>query len=370
MISRRLFFWLKKSFAVIGFILLLVVGLFVYKTISFFKNIGVVSTSKILTKPKTSYTVAMLGYGGGNHQGAYLTDTIIVAHLNYESKKALLVSIPRDLWVKLPTKSKQPFATKINAVYQLQLFPDTFPDVAVKQYTKTDANGLIKKVLSDVTGLNIDSYVAIDFEAFQTVINTLGGIDINLEYGFKDEEYPIEGKETDLCGHQESELPELELIATESMVLAFPCRYETISFAAGENHLDGETALKFARSRHSPEDGGDFARAKRQQLVIQAVVNKLLSPLYYPKITDLMNKLEKKIKTDATYEDLARVLKVAPISQQYQLKKLILSTDNFLINEYSKDGQYILIPKKGFFKWATIKNRIKQLSQKTSSDNQ
>ncbi len=363
MINRRLYFWFKKFLVVIGLVVLILVAFLSYKAFYFLKNIGVAVKEKVYTKPKNTYTVALLGYGGGFHEGAYLTDTIVIAHLNYQSKKALLISIPRDLWVKLPTKSGEPFAAKINTVYQLQLFPETFPDVAVKKYTKTDPNGLIKKTLRDVTGLTIDSYVAIDFESFQTVIDTLGGIDVDVKNSFEDKEYPIEGKETDLCGKQESDLEELEKIATESVVLAFPCRYETIKFSAGLNHFDGETALKFARSRHSLEDGGDFARAKRQQQVIEATVDKLLSPLFFPKLTNLMNGLEDKIQTDAVYTDLARVLKTAPSASQYKLKKIILSTDNFLTTDYSLDGQYILVPKKGVYQWQKIKQKISKLSQ-------
>ena len=364
MINRRVYFWLKKSVLIIGLIVVILLGFLSFKAFYFLKNIGVAVKEKVFTKPKNTYTVALLGYGGGYHEGAYLTDTIIIAHLNYQSKKALLVSIPRDLWVNLPTKSGEPFAAKINTVYQLQLFPETFPDVAVKKFTQTDKNGLIKKTLRDVTGLTIDSYVAIDFESFQTVIDTLGGIDVDVKNSFEDREYPIEGMEADLCGKQESDLEELEKIATESVVLAFPCRYETIKFSAGMNHFDGETALKFARSRHSLEDGGDFARAKRQQQVIEATVNKLLSPIFFPKITSLMDQLENKIKTDAVYGDLTRVLKAAPLANQYQLKKIILSTDNFLTTDYSSDGQYILIPKKGVFQWQKIRQKISELSKK------
>jgi len=362
MINRRTSYYLRSGFLVFVILGIILFAVFAYKTTVFLKNIGVVVKEKVVDKPKNTYTVALLGYGGGAHEGAYLTDTIIVAHLNYLTKKAALISIPRDLWVKLPTKSKDPFAAKINTVYQLQLFPETFPDVAVKEYTKNDSKGLIKKVLKDVTGLEVNSYLAIDFAAFKTIIDALDGIDLNLEYGFEDQEYPIAGKENDLCGHKESELPELEKIATQSMVLAFPCRYETISFAAGPNHLDGEMALKFARSRHSEENGGDFARAKRQQMVIEAVGNKLLSPLYFPKIGNLMDKLENQIETDAAYEDITKILKEAPQANQYQLKKLILSTENFLAADYSNDNQYILVPKAGKFQWQKIRAKVKKLT--------
>lgn len=361
MLNRRTKFWFKRGVLIMGIILLVGVGVLGMRTYRFFRNIGV-AVSKKITPPKTTYTTALLGYGGGGHEGGMLTDTLVIAHLNFETKKALLISIPRDLWVSLPTKSKEPFAAKINTVYQLQLYPATFPDVAVNKYTKNDPNGLMKKILADISGLSIDSYAAVNFAAFQTIINTLGGIDVEVSKSFTDTEYPIEGKETDLCGKEEKDLPELEKIATESPVLAFPCRYETVSFSAGLNHLNGEQALKFARSRHSLEDGGDFARASRQQKVIEAVTKKLLTPTFLTKIPTLMDQLESKVQTDASYTDLSKLLKEAPNAENYTLKKLILSDDNFLKSAYSQDGQYILVPKKGFFKWATIKNKIRNLT--------
>jgi polyisoprenyl-teichoic acid--peptidoglycan teichoic acid transferase len=362
MVSRKIYFWLRYLIVIAVFIGLVAVAFFSYRSFLFLKKIGVVVKEQVTKKPKETYTAAILGYGGANHQGGYLTDTIIIASINYATKKALLISVPRDLWVKLPTKSKEPFFAKINTVYQLQLFPKTFPDVEVKRYTQNDDNGLIKKTLSDITGLEIDSCAAIDFNAFVTLVDTLGGIDVEVKHSFEDHEYPIEGKQNDLCGKDEDSLEELEKIATESMLLAFPCRFETISFEAGLNHMDGATALKFARSRHASTDGGDFARAMRQQLIIEAITDKLLSPLYFPKITTLMEKLETKIQTDASYQDLARILKAAPESSQYQLKKLVLSVDNFLTSSYSSDGQYILIPKKGIGKWQKIQEKIRQLT--------
>lgn len=362
MFNRRTRIWVQKSAVVVGVLMVMGIGFLGIRTYRFFQKIGIAVSEKI-TAPKTTYTAALLGYGGGRHEGGFLTDTLMIAHLNFETKRALLVSIPRDLWVKLPTKSGEHFAAKVNTVYQLQLYPATFPDVAVKQYTQKDPNGLIKKTLTDISGLTIDSYVAIDFEAFQTIIDTLGGIDVEIANSFTDTEYPIEGKETDLCGKEEKDLPELEKIATESPVLAFPCRYETVSFNAGMNHLNGEQALKYARSRHALEDGGDFARASRQQKVIEAVAKKLLTPTFLAKIPTLMDRLESKVQTDASYGDLTKLLKQAPSAEQYTLKKLILSDDNLLKSAYSVDGQYILIPEKGFFQWTGIKKKIHKLTE-------
>ena len=105
--------------------------------------------TKSLIKPKqekTVYNFLLLGYGGGNHDGTYLTDTIMVANIDIKVKKVTLFSIPRDLWVRLPTKSGADFHTKINSVYEIGLFPNTYPDVD-KTYLKESKTGLIKHTI-------------------------------------------------------------------------------------------------------------------------------------------------------------------------------------------------------------------------------
>jgi len=347
-------------------ILIIILGFYAYRTFSFFKTIGVSSQNireTILKKPKTTYTSVLLGYGGSNHEGAYLTDTIILVHINTKTKQVLLVSIPRDVWVKLPTKSKIPFFSKVNTIYELQLFPQTYPDVKVKALSQEDNYGMLKQVFQQISGLEIDSYIALDFSAFVKIIDVLGGVDVQVDQSFTDKLYPIDGNEKDLCGKKEEDMEELEKIATESPELAYPCRYETVSFSAGTNHLNGIQALKYARSRQAPEDGGDFARAKRQHKVIAAIKDKLLTPLMIPKLSSLMSQLESEVQTDAEYQDIEKLLKQIPQANQYQITTIVLSTDNYLASDHSTDGQYILVPKKGKTNWTKVKKDIAKLSQ-------
>ncbi len=339
---------------------------FTYKTLNFLKTIGVKhqssNNSAIASKAKTTYTTVILGYGGGAHEGTYLTDTIMIAHVNFETKRALLISIPRDVWVSLPTKSGDKFAAKINTVYQLQLFPNTFPDVNVKKYNQESENGLLSHVINQITGLKTDSVISIDFDAFVKVIDAIDGIDVSIDRSFTDTKYPVEGKENDSCNFEGDELEEHLNLATESPQIAFPCRYETVSFVLGETHLNGLQALKYSRSRHSPEDGGDFARAKRQQKVIEAIKNKVLSPFVITKIPNLLDELSTDIKTDMIYDDIKLFLKKVPTAKDYELVKIILSDDNYLDSSFSPDGQFILIPKNGINNWTDIKMAIKRVS--------
>src|SRR3989339_1574184 len=138
-----------KKFLIIIVGILLAFGAFYFY--SNFKFNGKID-QQTLIKPKPEKTVfnfLLLGYGGGAHEGTYLTDTIMVLNIDTKVKKATIFSVPRDLWVGLPTKSGADFHTKINAVYQLELFPKDYPDLK-KLSTKI--------VISQITGLPIDGY--------------------------------------------------------------------------------------------------------------------------------------------------------------------------------------------------------------------
>ncbi len=333
----------------------------------------------LLVKPKPEkivFNFLLLGYGGGVHEGTYLTDTIMVLNIDTKAKKTTIFSIPRDLWVGLPTKSGADFHTKINALYQLELFPKDYPDLK-KISTKT--------IVSKVTGLPIDGYVSVNFAGFTKAIDILDGIDVEIKRSFTDPEYPIEGKEKELCDKDTEDLfkkaepfitpgfnpeerdrqfkdnPKLEEFiknATDSPELAFPCRYEKLEFNKGPAHLDGATALKFARSRHAPEDGGDFNRALRQQQVIEAVKDKVISIGFVSKIIPLMDEFKKDVKTDIGLDIIKKFIGEADKSKEYKITSFVLTDQNVFKNAVSDDGQYILIPNEGMDNWTGIQKII------------
>ena len=346
---------------------------------------------KLIQPAKTDYNILIFGYGGGTHEGTYLTDTIMLAHIDFKLKKVTLFSIPRDLWVKIPTKSGADFHMKINALYQLELgqigdVSQTYPDLDQSHFGKKDDAEFTKYIVSQTFGLAVDNYVAIDFAGFKKAIDTLGGVDINVDKFFEDKEYPIEGKEIDLCGKDEqfkkiesflkpgfnpedkiklfktdSSLEEFLKNATESPELAFPCRYETIKFNKGLTHMDGEMALKYARSRHSETNGGDFNRAKRQQQILEAVKDKVLSLGFVPKIIPLLDQFQNHIKTDISLDDMKKFVSQANKANEYKLNSFVFTDKNYLTDSVSEDGQYILIPEKGIDQWNGIQTAVKNI---------
>lgn len=357
---------------------------FIFRGASFYNYIAR-SGAKNTPAPveKTEYTFLLLGYGGPGHDGPYLTDSMMVAHVDLKKNTASLVSLPRDLWVKLPTKSGSDFHSKINSLYQMGMYEwKDFPDVKIKN---TGTAELVKQAVQTVTGLTIDNVVTVDFAGFEKAVDALGGIDVTVTKTFDDYGYPVEGKENDLCGkdadfaqiekflkpgYDETEKeklfkdkPELEAffnsITTEDPpVSAFPCRYEHLHFDAGKVHMDGTTALKYVRSRHSLQDGSDFGRGARQQQFVKAIKDKLLNVSILARVFPLMDQLKNHISMDVSSDELKKFVAEAKDIASYRIINLHMSDTDYLKSSYSDYGGYILIPRSGADNWKEVQTMI------------
>ncbi len=294
-----------------------------------------------LKKENESINILGLGIGGGNHQGPNLSDTIIFASLDLKNNKVTLVSIPRDLWVP-------DLSAKINTAY-------AFGE------EKKEGDGLIlsKAITSKILNQPIDYVFRIDFQGFVKAVDLIDGLDITVDRTFDDYEYPIEGKETDPCGHSEEEL---EALATASSQLkAFPCRFKQLHFEKGSLHLEGEGALEFVRSRYSKGvEGTDFARSKRQEKIIAAFKDKILSPntLLNPiKIAGLYSTLNQNIASNLDQSELDDFVRLMEKMKNARINSTVLdygdeeqNRSGLLINpQISKEykGQWVLIPRTG-----------------------
>jgi polyisoprenyl-teichoic acid--peptidoglycan teichoic acid transferase len=297
--------------------------------------------------------VLLLGIGGPNHEGPNLTDTIMVASYDIKTKRADLISLPRDLWVE---EQK----LKVNGLYQRGL--------------SQGGNGLgfVEQQIGKLVGLEIPYAVRIDFNGFIKAVDLVDGLDLTIEKTFDDPEYPITGKENDLCGWTEEQIEvdeskskELNIpqgkqkiftksgqpVATESAQLDLGCRYETLHFTKGPTHMNGETALKFVRSRHGNNgEGSDFARSRRQQLVIESFRSKILSLdtlTDFQKMVGLVRTLGESVSTDipqTQYLEFANMVKQVEKTTTHVID--FNPNNNLLINPPTKDygGAWVLIP--------------------------
>lgn len=301
------------------------------------------------------YSLLLLGYGGGGHDGGRLTDTVMLAHIVPEEQAIFLISIPRDTWVALPTRAgAEETHWKINAAYPIGLDDRTYPNKPL-QYTGEAGGGeLAKHAVQTVTNIPVDGFVSIDFAGFISAINALGGITVQVERSFTDPLYPIEELADDPCGRTEEDIAAITATMSASEIekeRMFPCRYEELAFTAGPVIMDAETALKYARSRHSAEDGGDFNRAARQRQVLLAVKEKVLKLDFVPKILPLISRLSYNVQTDLDADKMQEFVRYHEDLSTYSIHSIALTDDTVLKQGYSSNGQYVLLPQAGEDSW-------------------
>jgi len=311
--------------------------------------------------PNRPFSILLMGYGGGTHEGGTLTDSIIIAQFIPKEKKIKLISIPRDLWVPIPISVGETKMSKVNAAYTIGLDDKRYSNKEIQFTGKAGGGQMSKSVLSQVVGFSIDNFATINFNGFLKTIDTLGGIEVNVQKTFDDYFYPIEEKTTDLCGKSEPEIVVLTAtVSGEKLDQQFICRYEHLHFDKGLQTMDSATALKFVRSRHSQEDGGDFNRSARQKLVIEAVKKKIISINFIPKLIPFINSLAGNLTTDIDLNKMNELLSKVDEYQTYKIESYPITDQNLLINVTSSDRQYILIPKLGENNWTDIQKFISQ----------
>lgn len=270
-----------------------------------------------LNSNKGITSILVLGKGGRGHTAPDLTDTIIDVFVSYDSKKLSLLPIPRDIWIP-ETRAK------INSSYYWD------------KERKNTGYELTKLSVKTITGIEPNYIVVVDFNMFEDLVNALGGIDITVENSFIDNKFPIAGKEEDLCSGDKT----------------YACRYETLRFNQGKQLMDGEVALKFVRSRNAQGDEGtDLAREARQQLVIEAIKEKLLSKevlLNPERISNLINSISSNMETNIDTEAVL-VLARLVFDSRNNIKNLSILKDLLAVsqNSYKYDYQYVFIPRSG-----------------------
>lgn len=270
--------------------------------------------------------ILLLGVGGTGHDGPNLTDTMIVVSLQPSTKKIAFVSIPRDLLVNIPEKGMW----KINNA-------NHFGEV-----TKKGTGGdLASQVVSNIMDLPIHYYIRVDFAGFEKLIDDLGDIKVFVEKDFVDYQYPTDDY-----------------------------KYQVISFEKGWQTMDGDTALKYVRSRHGNNgEGSDFARSKRQQNVILAIKDRALSysTLFNPKkLNKLLNAMDDHVKTNL---EISEALAFYSLIKDFDLanaKNMVLddSSTGYLYSS-NFNGAYVLQPKGGDFSQIQFSMKNIFLSQNT-----
>ncbi len=263
-------------------------------------------------------------------ENTLLTDTLIFASLNTANGKLVLIPIPRDLWVG-------ELKTKINALFY---YGET--------EKKGDGPNFVRNWISKIIGQPIDYWMVIDYQNFPSLVDDLGGVDTYIEEGFEDKQYP----NPDYIKASDSGEPV----------------YVTVKFDKGWQKLDGENALKFVRSRYSPDlkEGSDLGRSSRQIQLFKAITAALFKKESFfdgRKVGYLYKFWLEKIRTNLEDEEIfalilamgPKAIDILPVSipaSYEQGKEAILINPNYLI-----DNQWVWLPKDP--SWEELRKFIK-----------
>jgi LCP family protein required for cell wall assembly len=224
------------------------------------------------------------------------SDTLIILTIDPVNKTAGMLSIPRDLWVSIPGERNN---NKINTAH---FFGET----------QKKGNGplLAKKTIEQNFGIPIHYYARVNFRGFEKLVDAIGGVDIDAPKPVMDEEYPLESG-----GIKRLYVP------------------------AGWQHMDGQLALEYARSRHADND---FGRSRRQQQVLVAAKDKALQMDMWPKLPSMLGILKDNVTTDIP---VSNMLPIAQLIKEIDSSKITNeSIDGTMVKEVNNPDMYYLEP--------------------------
>lgn len=287
--------------------------IFVGQKSSFFSKLssvilGQAGNVKLQGENSGQINVLLLGIGGAGHDGPYLSDTIILAQIRPDDKKATLVSIPRDYQVNLGSSGFR----KIN---------NAFAEGFSKNNDWDEGGRTIRDAVSQMSGLQVPYFAVVDFQGFEKAIDLIEGVDITVDRTFTDTSFPDD--------RTKGYLP-------------------PVTFEQGPEHMTGKRALQFARSRHAAgPEGSDFARSQRQQKIITAVKTKVIELNLVAdagKINDLLSVIGDHFHTNLSPGEMVRLYNLTKDYSSENLSSLSLdpSTDMICPQILESNGAYVL----------------------------
>jgi|688.fasta_scaffold03889_17 LCP family protein required for cell wall assembly len=269
------------------------------------QNLNPIKIDKNVNKPAQE-NILLLGKGGKKHDGGDLTDTIMIAQILNPEKQINLISIPRDFLV---FDSKGNYS-KINSIYVNAINQGKNKEESIK---------VLQDKLTEITGISFNYYAEVDFAGFVKIIDKIGGVEVDVTEAIDDPYYP---------GPNYS--------------------YQRFTIPAGIQTLDGETALKYSRTRYTSV-GGDLDRSRRQQQIISNMKDKIFSlnpVLDAPKLVSLIGIVKEAIKTDLSLTDVKGLYDTYQDSKDYTVKSLVIG--NNLLTGNIKEGHRQFGTAKGY----------------------
>ncbi|HSX33459.1 MAG TPA: LCP family protein [Candidatus Saccharimonadales bacterium] len=272
------------------------------------------------------------------HDGANLTDSIMVVSINTRNNTAFMLSVPRDLYVKIPNHGYG----KINEVYE-----DGQADHFNQPGYATGGMGLLEEVVSQNLGITLNYYSLVDYAAVRQAVDAVGGITVNIQ---SDDPRGLYDPSPDLNNNYKP----------------------LVKLPNGPNTLNGVQALGLARARGDSYYSygyalSDFTRAQNQRLILLALKDKAtsLSTLANPvKLGDLFDSIGNNVHTDLTLGDVKRLYQLAKNIKDSSITSAGLNDaggTNLLANYTASNGASALIPAAGLDDYSDIQTYVDQL---------
>lgn len=276
--------------------------------------------------PQDAYghtNILLLGKGDETHDGFDLTDTIILASLDPDdTESAVLMSIPRDLYLYrldgVPDGRVNELHRSLQGRLRRQGMEEHEASVAAMKE--------MAAALGTQLGVEIHGVVSVDFVAVEEGVDAIGGVDINVPYTIVDNEYPARQG----------------------------TGYAPFIITKGTHHIDGATALKYARSRHTTSD---FGRSARQQQLIAAIMETLRDDgvLGKPgKILDLLSIVSKNVETTLSFGELAGLAAMGKDLDRSRMVTVQLNDQNGLYGTIPETGGFLYTPPREQFNGAAV----------------
>ena len=275
--------------------------------------------------------VLLLGAGGENHKGGDLTDTLMVASIDPVNNQAVLFSLPRDLWTKMPNNFMGNY-NKINAAYESGKYQYLGKQVSGNADRKAVLAGFqgVDSVVERVAGIPIHYNMLVDFQAFSKAVDTVGGVTVN---------------------------------APEKLVdpaMAWENNWSSVLATEGPNNFNGKQALNYVRSRQS---SSDFARGERQRLVVVALKEKAanLGTVSNPvKLSGLLSAFGDNVQSDISISDMTRMAAIMKKIPSNQIQSIGLADPgNSFVTTGNINGLSVVMPKAGLEDYTQIQTYIR-----------
>lgn len=302
--------------------------------------LGILHTTKLKGEDSGRVNILLAGNSADDpgHQGAYLTDSIMIISIDTKNNTAFMLSVPRDLYVSIPGYGHQ----KINAAN----VDGEAEDFSASGYPD-GGMGLLEQLVSKDFGIQIDYYALVNYTAFRDTVNAVGGIDVTIQ-------------STDKRGLYD---PSIDYTTHGPLV----------KLTNGVHHLDGQQALDLARARGDaygsygfPQSDFDRTTHQRQMLVALKAKATTAGVLANPvKLSSLFDAIGSNVKTDFNLSEVRRLFDLTKNISSNNIQSIGLTNVNgqdLLANYQTSEGQSALVPAAGIDDYSDIQAFIRRLT--------